>query len=50
MKTEITYELIEKLINANRNDYILGKKVRELINSIKHPNDKKISNNRDNKK
>ena len=39
MKTEITYELIEKLVNANPNDYLLGKKVRELINSIKYPND-----------
>jgi hypothetical protein len=50
MKTEITYELITKLVNENPNDYILGKKVRELINSIKYPNDKKISNDRDNKK
>ena len=49
MKTEITYELITKLVNENPNDYILGKKVRELINSIKYPNDKKISNDRGNK-
>ena len=49
MKEKITYELIEKLVNDNPNDYTLGKKVREVINSIKYPNDKEISNDRDNK-
>jgi hypothetical protein len=49
MKEKITYELIEKLVNSNPNDYTLGKKVREVINSIKYPNDKKISNNRGDK-
>ena len=43
MKTEITYELIEKLVYQNPNDYTLGKKVRKLINSIKYPDDKEIS-------
>lgn len=45
MKTEITYELIEKLVNQNPNDYTLGKKLRALINSIKYPDDKEISDN-----
>jgi hypothetical protein len=49
MKEKITYELIEKLVNSNPNDYTLGKKVREVINSIKYPNDKEISNNRGDK-
>jgi hypothetical protein len=49
MNTEITYELIMKLVNENPNDYTLGKKVRELINSIKYPNDKEISNDRGDK-
>jgi hypothetical protein len=49
MKEKITYELIEKLVNDNPNDYTLGKKIREVINSIKYPDDKKISDNSDNK-
>lgn len=50
MKEQITYELIEKLVSQNPNDYTLGKKLRELINSIKYPDDKKISDNLTDKK
>jgi hypothetical protein len=49
MKKQITYELIEKLVKENPNDYILGNKVREIINSIKYPDDKEISDNRGDK-
>jgi hypothetical protein len=49
MKEKITFEIIEGLVNKNPNDYTLGKKVRELINLIKYPDDKEISDDRNDK-
>jgi hypothetical protein len=46
MKEKITYELIEELVSKNPNDYILGKKIRELINQIKYGDDKKVSDDK----
>jgi len=48
MKEKITYEIIEELVNKTPNDYTLGKKVRELINSIKYPDDQEISDDTSN--
>lgn len=48
MKEQISIDFILELVKKNPNDYTLGKKIRQYINSIIYQDEQKISDDKGN--